>query len=254
MKRALTQEIIKLIKQRVILKHTLSLFMLIGSLATVTKYGKFGYLTPEKMILSLFNSGWLVVFFMVYLASQTFLMEFRYGTIKNLLNDCSRKKLFAAKIFTLLGYSLYLKGLSVILTIGSTLILFPDLVLGGIFQQNLLADEWFNICGSFIGVWLFASLSLMISLLIKNESLASMLGITIYFVSSMVAGVQFILINHYSWLKWNPFNMLNLANQLSNGGLNHLTQLSIKQLALGNMSYILIFIILSGIIFNKRSI
>lgn len=256
MKKMMSQEVTKLMKQKLVLKHTISLFLLISGMALVTKYGSLDFFTPEKMLLSLFNSSWLVVFFMVYLASQIFVMEFQFGTIKNLLmNGSDRQGIFSAKVCTLIGYSLFLKTITILFTVVLTYFLFPDSAISSLFQQQLFVDQFFkNILGGYIGMWLFAGLSLMISLLIKNEALAGMLGIAFYFVSSMLAGVQFVLIDQYSWLKWNPFNMLNLANQLVDGSLKKLTLLSTSQLTIGNLTYILLFLALSGIAFNKKRI
>lgn len=256
MKKMINEEMTKIVKQQLILKQSLGLAILILSMAIVTKFGTFSFMTPEKMILSLFNSSWLIVYFMVYLASQIFSMEFRYGTIKNLLtHNSSRQELFFAKVITLLGYSLYLYLIAILLTVAATLILFPNISLDEFFQQAALVKIFFrNIYGGFIGMWLFASLSLFFSLLIKNESLANMLGISAYFVSSLFAGLQFVLLDQAAWLKWNPFNMLNLANQLGNTDMAKLTQLSTGQLLAGNITYIFAFILISATIFKRKRI
>lgn len=252
MKKNIKQEVFKLSKQGFLLKNSLTLVLFIVAAAAVTKSGQLPLLNPEKMLTTLFNSGWLIVFYMVYLASQIFSLEFRYGTIKNLLqNDGQRSKLFLSKVLTLVGYSIYLNLVALGTTLISALVLFPTITLE---EGSLLQSLAANLFSSFIGMWLFASLSLLISLVIKNEAFASMLGIASYFMASMVAGLQFILLDQLTWLRWNPFNMLNLANQLKDSSLANATLLTNQQLVLGNFIYILVFIISAKIIFAKKAI
>lgn len=250
MKNTIQQEIYKMTKQQLILKQSSVLASFIILNALVTKFTNI--MSAEKVLPVLFNSGWLIVFYMVYLASQIFSMEFRYGTIKNLLQkNPQRKNIFLGKIFTLIGYSIYLNLIALVTTIAASLILFPKIAFNdAVIFETLLT----NILASFIGMWLFASLSLMISLIVKNESLASMLGIGSYFMSSMLAGLQFIALDKAPWLRWNPFNMLNLANQLANSSLSKMTLLSTHQLVIGNILYILLFIFIAKLIFNRKKI
>lgn len=250
MKNTIKQEIYKMIKQQLILKQTSGLASLILIIALVTKFTDF--MSAEKVIPVLFNSGWLIVFCMVYLASQIFSMEFRYGTIKNLLQkNPQRRTIFLGKVFTLVGYSIYLNLIALVTTIAASLILFPQTAFDdAVIFETLLT----NLLASFIGMWLFASLSLMISLIVKNESLASMLGIGSYFMSSMLAGLQFMALDKLPWLRWNPFNMLNLANQLANSSLSKMTLLSTQQLVIGNILYILLFIFIAKMVFYRKKV
>ncbi|MGM0124521.1 ABC-2 type transport system permease [Enterococcus sp. AZ194] len=256
MKKMLNQEMTKMKAQQIVLKQTIALVVLIFSVALVTRVSKMAFLQPKQMISSLFSSSWLIVFFMVYQASQIFSMEFRYGTIKNLLrHKKSRQELFLAKFLMLLGYSLYFNFIALMSTLALSFVLFPNIPLEGFFHQNtILSLLMGNVFGGFVGLWLFSSLSLLFSLLINNESLASMIGIETYFISSMIAGVQFMILNQASWLKWNPFNMLNLANQLMNTSMTELTHLSTRQLLIGNVFYIVIFILISGMLFMRKKI
>ncbi|EOH94726.1 ABC transporter permease [Enterococcus pallens] len=252
MKHAVKQEVFKLMKQHVILKQTLKVSGLILLVALVTKFGNFEMLSPNKLVRTCFNSGWLIVFFMVYLASQTFSMEFRFGTIKNLLQkNQQRRTIFFSKLITLVGYSIYLNVVAVVVTISLSMILFPEVSLE---QTEIIRTLFANLLGNFVGMWLFASLALMISLIVTNESLASMLGIATYFLSSMLAGMQFILLDKFSWLRWNPLNMLNLSNQLINSGMEKLTQLATNQLLIGNIVYILGFLLIADVVFSRKKI
>ncbi|MHC5249216.1 ABC transporter permease [Enterococcus sp. LJL90] len=246
------QEVFKLAKQQLIIKQSLALTLLIIGMALVTKFGNFELLTAENLVPTLFNSSWLIVFSMVYLASQIFSMEFRFGTIKNMLQkDGSRSKIFFSKFFLLVGYSLYLNILAMILTVAISLVLFPEVSL----EQSAIWQTLLTTVGAgFVGMWLFASLSLMISLIVQNESLAGMLGLISYFMSSMLAGVQFLVLDQAAWLKWNPFNMLNLANQLADSSLSQMTLLSTGQLVIGNFVYIALFILIAKVVFQRRKI
>ncbi|MGM0214733.1 ABC transporter permease [Enterococcus sp. AZ109] len=252
MKNAVKQELFKLTKQQIILKQTLILSFMIISFACVTKFGNFDMLSADKLVLTCFNSSWLIVFFMVYLASQTFSMEFRFGTIKNLLQkNQQRRTIFFSKLITLVGYSIYLNAVAITVTICLSMILFPEVSFE---QTDLLRTLFTNLLGNFAGMWLFASLSLMISLIVTNESLASMLGIVTYFLSSMLAGMQFMVVDRFSWLRWNPLNMLNLSNQINNQGMEKLTQLATNQLLIGNIVYILGFFLVACLVFNRKKV
>lgn len=243
------QEVSKLIKQDIVSKQSGMLLLLIFGMSTFTKFS--GFVSPVKMINARFNSGWLIVFFMVYLASQLFAMEFRYGTIKNLITmGAKRSSLFLAKAAVLVVYGFYLTVFAEIATLGTTWLYFPTLFSENTFGGEALSHSF----ASFIGMLLFASLSLLLSLVIKSDVLAGMVGIVSYFMASMIAGVQFILLSDVTWLKWNPFNMLNLANQLGNNQIAELTRLSTDQLLLGNLIYIVIFIFFAGIIFKHKRV
>ena len=252
MKNAIKQEFFKLTKQQIILKQTVILGMMIASFAGVTKFGNFDVFSADNLVITCFNSSWLIVFFMVYLASQTFSMEFRFGTIKNLLQkNQQRRTIFFSKLVTLTGYSVYLNVVALVVTICLSMLLFPEVSLE---RTEVIRTLLANVLGNFIGMWLFASLSLMISLVVTNESLASMLGLVTYFLSSMLAGMQFMVLEQFSWLRWNPLNMLNLSNQLTNSGMEKLTQLATNQLLVGNLVYILGFILIANFVFSRKTI
>ncbi|MDU5332922.1 ABC transporter permease [Enterococcus sp.] len=252
MKIAVGQEFFKLMKQELILKQSLILSGLILLFAMVTKFGNLDVLSADSLVVTCFNSSWLIVFFMVYLASQTFSMEFRLGTIKNLLKkNQQRRIIFFSKLVTLIGYSLYLNVVAMTATICISMILFPEVSLN---QTEVLRVLVTNLLGNFIGMWLFASLSLMISLAVPNESLASILGIAAYFISSMLAGIQFMVLDQFSWLRWNPLNMLNLSNQLSNNRIEKLTQLATNQLLIGNLVYIISFLLIANFLFSRKKV
>lgn len=252
MKNAVKQELFKLMKQQLILKQTMILSGLIFLFSIVTKFNNFKVLSAENLVATCFNSGWLIVLFMVYLTSQTFSMEFRFGTIKNLLKkNQQRRIIFFSKLVTLAGYSVYLNVVSMTATICLSMILFPEISLN---QTEVLRVLFTNLLGNFIGMWLFASLSLMISLVVSNESLASILGIATYFLSSMLAGIQFMVLDQINWLRWNPLNMLNLSNQLSNSNIEKLTQLATSQLLIGNLVYIISFLLIASFLFSRKKV
>lgn len=252
MKNAIKQEIFKLTKQQIILKQSVILCVMIASFAGITKFGNIEMLSANNLVTTCSNSSWLIVFFMVYLASQTFSMEFRFGTIKNLLQkNHQRRTIFFSKLFTLTGYSIYLNVLAFVVTICLSMLLFPEVSLE---KNEVIPTLFANVLGNFVGMWLFASLSLMISLLVTNESLASMLGIVTYFLSSMLAGLQFMVLEQFNWLRWNPLNMLNLSNQLNNGSMEKLTQLATNQLLMGNLVYIFSFLLIANVVFSHKKV
>lgn len=72
---------------------------------------------------------------------------------------------------------------------------------------------------------------------------------------SIISGILFAIINKWEWLKWNPINMMNIQIQvIDNKTFKELTKLELHELFIGNIVYILIFLILVVWIFKKKNV
>ncbi|HFU5892607.1 TPA: ABC transporter permease, partial [Enterococcus faecium] len=121
--------------------------------------------------------------------------------------------------------------------------------------QTLLKPLMLNTLGSYIGLWLILSLVLMLACFINSSGAAISAGIVFYFASSIVSGILTAVIAKWEWVKWNPISMLNLQNQLGNEKIMEpLTHLSTNQLLMGNVVYIVIFLVLGYVVFKKKNI
>ncbi|HCT1255631.1 TPA: ABC transporter permease subunit, partial [Staphylococcus aureus] len=108
--------------------------------------------------------------------------------------------------------------------------------------------------GTFVGVWLVLSLTLLLSSATNSTGVAIAVGIVFYFASSILAVIQTALLEKIDWLKWNPINMMNIMLQTVEKGFSKSTKLELHELFIGNIAYISIFLILVVFIFKKKNI
>ncbi|WP_086428948.1 ABC transporter permease [Staphylococcus cornubiensis] len=200
---------------------------------------------------------WLA-FLMIVQASTIITMEFAYGTIKNLLyRKYSRTQIIISKFAALFIYSF-------ILFIGVCLISFLlkfiflgslDITSSSGDKMSLIQELALNAVGNYIGLWLILSITLLLSCIMKSPSLSIALGIILYFALSIISGILFMLIDKWTWLKWNPINMLNISPQLlDHESLSKLTHLTNTELFIGNLIYIVLFLVLVSIVFKKKNV
>jgi ABC-2 type transport system permease protein len=138
------------------------------------------------------------------------------------------------------------------------LILFSgDFNLTDIYQNNYsyLAAAGLTYLGNFLVLWLLLSLVLLLANIFKTTAAAITVGIIGYFATSIISTIMFALMTKWEWLKWNPFNMLNLPNQMLNGKIYKLlTMLSTQEMVIGNLVYIAIFLGLGFLAFRRRNV
>ncbi len=185
-------------------------------------------------------------------------MEFHYGTIKNLLyRKYSRISIVISKIITLFIYSIIIFAIFLGITIVLHLIFNGDtsLIEASQNKESLLSDLLLRTLGVFVAMWLLISLTLLISCIMKSPGVSIAVGIIFYFAVSIISGILFAIINKWEWLKWNPINMMNIQIQvIDNKTFKELTKLELHELFIGNIVYILIFLILVVWIFKKKNV
>lgn len=251
MKNLIKQEVFKQIKQKNYLSHGLFIAVCMTSIALFTKYSQATIFSLTDLLPALFGSAGIIVYCLVYQASQVIGMEFRYGSIKILLTQgYQRHQILLSKVFILFLYTLYLYGIAFGMTLLLKSALFSEIQVADFLEHLVI-----NTIGSMIAAWLFISVVLFVACLVTKDAIASMVGVIVYIIGSMFAGIQFTLIASYPWLKWNPFNMLNLNNQLSNyEGLHSLTNLSNGMMIFGNAIYVILFLSIAYFAFKKRKV
>lgn len=121
-------------------------------------------------------------------------------------------------------------------------------------QLSLLNQLLLVSLGTFVGVWLVLSLTLLLSSATNSTGVAIAVGIVFYFASSILAVIQTALLEKIDWLKWNPINMMNIMLQTVEKGFSKSTKLELHELFIGNIAYISIFLILVVFIFKKKNI
>ena len=159
--------------------------------------------------------------------------------------------MIVSKIITLFIISLIYFVITIIASIVIGSLFFNDL---NIFessgnQLSLLNQLLLVSLGTFVGVWLVLSLTLLLSSATNSTGVAIAVGIVFYFSSYSNGTFRKI-----DWLKWNPINMMNIMLQTVEKGFSKSTKLELHELFIGNIAYISIFLILVVFIFKKKNI
>lgn len=251
------QELFKLIKKKSTLVLSILLVLLMIFYAVLARrYPEI--LTPGPLFANMYGSTEWIIFFLIAAASSIVAMEFQFGTIKNLLyRSYSRGEVIVSKWLTLFLYSLYFYALSFVVSVILKLVLFPSIsfadgMSGG---QTLLQQLLQNAFGNYIGTWLIISLVLMLACFFNSSGAAISAGLVFYFASSIISGIQFVAIERWEWVKWNPFNMLNLSSQIGNEELlEPMTHVSTNAMLAGNLVYIALFLFLGYFVFKRKNV
>lgn len=251
------QELFKMFKKKSSIIIPILIFVLMVGLAIFSK--NYPNIMDSK---SLFKQGYTsfswIFFLMIIQASTIITMEFHYGTIKNLLyRNYSRTSIITSKTISLVIYSLIIFLISIVISLILNLTFFSDVNILKESSDNLslLQDMLLTALGNYIGMWLLLSLTLLISCIFKNSGVSIAIGIIFYFAISIVSGILFSLITQWEWLKWLPINMLNLSSQIiDNDAIKSLTKLELHEIFIGNIVYIVIFLVLLIFVFKKKNV
>ena len=205
-----------------------------------------------------FSSFSWVVFLMIIQASTIISMEFHYGTIKNLLyRNYSRTSIIVSKFITLFIYSLIIFLFFIIISLLLHLIFNGETSLTEHSKNHisLLNSMLLTALGTFVGMWLVMSLTLLISCIMKSPGVSIAVGIVFYFAASIISGLLTAVIDKWEWLKWNPLNMMNIMAQITdNDTFKKITKLELHELFIGNIIYIVIFLVLVVVAFKKKNV
>lgn len=205
----------------------------------------------------------LINLFIVILASTIVASEFSQGTIKFLLiRPFSRTQILLSKIITAFIMAILLTLLLFITSYLGTLLFFKDANL----TANLTSvvdvsalNLAFRTAGANLLLMLFyIMISVFISASFRSQALAVGFGTAVLFSSSILNGISMMLIQKYSWLRWNPFNTLNIKDSVMPAKLAEANffdfHLSAPQMMIALTVYIIIFYLLSQVIFNRRDV
>ncbi|SPP27061.1 conserved membrane hypothetical protein [Brochothrix thermosphacta] len=198
--------------------------------------------------------------FIVIVASTIVATEFSQGTIKFLLiRPYSRTQIMLSKIIT-----------TFVMAIVLSLLLFASSYLGTlVFFDNvdLLANMSSTVSVSAMGLALrtisanlllmifYIMISVFISASFRSQALAVGLGTAILFSSSILNAISTIVMQKYHWLRWNPFNTLNIKEAVLPKSAQFLDyQLSATEMIIALCCYIVLFYIISQLVFNRRDV
>jgi len=213
--------------------------------------------SPQSSIESAFSGFSWFIFLLIIQASTIISMEFYHGTIKNLLyRKYTRTSIIISKIITLILFSLLYFIISIVVGIILWAIFFNDINLleskGD--ALSLLSKMLLTGLGTYVGTWLVLSITLLISCAMKSPGVSIAVGIVFYFATSILSGILTIIVGKWEWLKWNPISMMNIMVQIIDKEMKKFTKLELHELFIGNIVYIIIFLILVVFVFKKKNV
>ncbi|WP_431814886.1 ABC transporter permease [Limosilactobacillus portuensis] len=182
---------------------------------------------------------------MVAVSADFISMEYRNNTMVTLLFRSNHQfTIYLAKLITLVAY-----GITLLLA-GFVCSLILMLFLGNNYSWSasfhgypLIVALGYNFLGAFIYLMFTISLSLLLVILLKSNSIVIIIGLAVDFLGANFSGLLMNILPKQLWA-WNPLNMINIIVQLSNQSTIKITHLSNFELLLGNGCYTLLFIIL----------
>lgn len=213
--------------------------------------------SPQSSIESAFSGFSWFIFLLIIQASTIISMEFYHGTIKNLLyRKYTRTNIIISKIITLVIFSLLYFIISIVVGFILWAIFFNDINLleskGD--ELSLLSKMLLTRLGTYVGTWLVLSVTLLISCAMKSPGVSIAVGIVFYFATSILSGILTIIVDKWEWLKWNPISMMNIMVQIIDKEMKKFTKLELHELFIGNIVYIIIFLILVVFVFKKKNV
>ena len=213
--------------------------------------------SPQSSIESAFSGFSWFIFLLIIQASTIISMEFYHGTIKNLLyRKYTRTNIIISKIITLVIFSLLYFIISIVVGFILWAIFFNDINLleskGD--ELSLLSKMLLTGLGTYVGTWLVLSVTLLISCAMKSPGVSIAVGIVFYFATSILSGILTIIVDKWEWLKWNPISMMNIMIQIVDKSMKKYTKLELHELFIGNIVYIIIFLILVVLVFKKKNV
>lgn len=213
--------------------------------------------SPQSSIESAFSGFSWFIFLLIIQASTIISMEFYHGTIKNLLyRKYTRTNIIISKIITLVIFSLLYFIISIIVGFILWAIFFNDINLleSKEDELSLLIKMLLTGLGTYVGTWLVLSVTLLISCAMKSPGVSIAVGIVFYFATSILSGILTIIVDKWEWLKWNPISMMNIMIQIIDKEMKKFTKLELHELFIGNIVYIIIFLILVVFVFKKKNV
>ena len=251
------QEIFKLVHKKSTWATSIILLVIMTIFAVISRNHP-NTIDPKTIFVSLFTGFDWIVLFMIAAASSIISMEFQYGTIKELLyRKYYRGEILVSKWLAMVLYSIYFIALAFVYSLILKLILF-----NGTFQlsetygnkHSILVTALYTSLSGFVALWLVLSLVLLLANLFKSSAAAISVGIIGYFAINVISSMLIIAIKKWTWLKWNPLNMMNYPNQVISPSLKHMTLLSTNELLIGSLVYMVIFLLISYSVFKRRNV
>ena len=235
----LSQEIYKFTHQRT------SLYGLLIMIALMLYSSIPAYKVNPFLITQGFGAIQWCAIIMVAVSADSISMEYRNNTMVTLLFKSNHPfTIYLAKLITLVVYGITLLLAGFICSLILMLLLGNNYSWSDNFHgYSLITALGYNLLGAFIYLLFTISLSLLLVILLKSNSIVIIIGLAVDFLGANFSGLLMNILPKQLWA-WNPLNMINIIVQLSNQSVIKITHLSNFELFLGNGCYTLLFIIL----------
>ncbi|MEE6674567.1 ABC transporter permease [Pediococcus acidilactici] len=201
---------------------------------------------------------WIMIS-MISIVAITTSMEFQYGTIKRMIVDTNgRNIIYFAKYLVMLMYSIFLHIIAIFVTLIINYMPWgSNFALNTTYQHSQTLIQAFLI-GNVLDIFSFLiiiSAVFLIAICSTTSSIAVLAGVAICFMGQGFSRLLIFNIGKtVSFIKWNPFNMMNFIDELNNHHYFDDTGLTVVQLFWGNIVYSIIFILLGLYFFDRKKI
>ncbi|WP_334351573.1 ABC transporter permease [Companilactobacillus sp. HBUAS56257] len=244
------QEFYKLCKQRSTQLFLIVLFAFQLFFAVISmKYPKF--YSPKDAFTSNYFASAPILFFMIAICSMLITKERQFGTLRSLLyRKFSYVQVILSKIITLILFTISTVICSSVVSVIFKFIFANKVDLTEKIWKNFLLTN----LNDFLTLLFLISLVILLGTLVNSSNLALTIGIIGYFVLNVFNQLLFALVAKFEWLKWNPLNMMNLGAQIQTNSYHQLTHLTMTQISVGYVVYVLVFLCLAVYSFRKKSV
>lgn len=234
-------ELRKLRKIKYLLIFPLITIVIQCAVAFSIKYHPSLFPDKKNLLINGFAGGTLIAIYMIIASSDLINNEFKNKTCNVLFSHgFSRTEIYFNKISALVTYNLFLS----IFTYLFSIIISKGFNLKIRLSHKLITNIIKFGFTSILSLWLILLIVILISVIFRNSSISTMIGTVLYFAPSILGGVLSNLNSKFSWVKYNMLNMLYYPSQVIHHATHTLTHLSTPNLLLGNIIYLIIFLIL----------
>ncbi|MCK8607105.1 hypothetical protein [Apilactobacillus ozensis] len=203
-----------------------------------------------KYTTSLGNATSLLTIFMVIMASTSISGKDTLAKINEDSKSHSRLSIFTAKLIKIAISYFGLIAVNLVAVIIMKHLLYPKTDLDSAIITKMLAAAGGNLVYEF----LLVSFVLLVCSRMKDTYASVALGISMIYITQLVAGIFMIVLYTNRALRWNPFNFFFVEKEVVTPLTHMMTKLHVDQIIWGSLGYGLLFLIIAYILFETRKI
>ncbi|MHA8137577.1 ABC transporter permease [Lactobacillaceae bacterium Scapto_B20] len=245
----LRQEAYKIAKGKTL--WTIAIMLFVFQLLVAFASKQYHIMSGAEFFTSNGESSLVVAVIMVVIASTIITNEFVNKTIKNLLSrQYSRLQVFMSKLITIAWIYVGIVIINFLYTLIFKMVFFNSVSVTSAMIKSMVHSG----IGTLVYLFLMTAFVVLISNIAKSSGGAIGIGVATIFASQLIAQLLALIIQKFSWFKYNPFNFFLVNRQYGNEGMKDITQFSLNGMTIGALVYGLIFFAIAYLIFKKRNI